>query len=122
MAIFPSEDPGTGGADPGEDSFVVHQHSRSDASGEHDDVGLGELVERRVDGDAEHAVRAAHLAAFVADERDVDRGDPLQHLVRPDGVERSEAGEQWNRYPHGVWLHGVWLHGVSHFFVMGEMG
>ena len=85
-----------GSANPGEDPFVVHQHSRSDAAGEHDDVWLGELIERRVDGDAEHAVLAAHLAALVADERDVDRRDPLHHLVRPDGIERGEAGEQWN--------------------------
>ena len=32
----------------------------------------------------------------VADERDVDVGDALQHLVRPDAVERGEAGEEWD--------------------------
>ena len=32
-------------------------------------------------------------------------GDPLQHLVRPDAVERGEAGEQGNRDVHGMAFH-----------------
>ncbi len=52
------------------------------------------VLERAVDLDAEHRVVGADHAAFVADERDVEVGDPLEHLVRPDAVERGEVGEQ----------------------------
>ena len=72
------------GAHPVEHALVGHQRAGADAAGEHDDVGVGHLLERGVDGDAEEAVLAAHLAALVADERDVDVGDALQHLVGPD--------------------------------------
>ena len=44
--------------------------------------GRRQLVERGVDLDAEEAVVRAHDAALVADERDVEAGDALQHLVR----------------------------------------
>ncbi len=58
--------------------------------------GLREVLERAVAGDPEEAVLAADLAPLVPDERDVDVGDPLQHLVRPDAVERGEAWEEWD--------------------------
>ena len=62
--------------------------------GNDEDVGVGDLLERGVDGDAEHAVLGADLAALVADEHDVDVGDALQHLVGPDRVERGEPGNR----------------------------
>jgi hypothetical protein len=86
---------------PLEHPFVVHQRSGADTAREHHDVGVGELLEGRVDGDAEHAVLAADLAAVVADERDVDRRYALQHLVWPDGIECGEPGKQWYRDLHG---------------------
>ena len=64
--------------------------------------GVGHLLERGVDGDAEEAVLAAHLAAFVTDERHVDRGNALQHLVRADPVERGELREEGYDDLHGV--------------------
>ena len=64
-------------------------------------VGVGELLERGVGLDAEEPVLRADHAAVVADERDVEVGDPLEHLVRPDAVERREAGKEWNGDLHG---------------------
>jgi hypothetical protein len=55
----------------------------------------------RVDGEAEHAVLGADLAAPLADEHDVERGYALQHLVGPDRVERGQAGEQGDGDLHG---------------------
>ena len=66
----------------------------ADAAGEHDDVRVRQLVERGVDLDAEEPVLGRARRRVVADERDVEPRDPLQHLVRPDAVERGEAGEQ----------------------------
>ena len=66
-----------GAANPVEHAFIVSQRSRADTPGEHNDVGVRQLVERRIDGDAEHAVLTADLAALVADERHVDRRDAL---------------------------------------------
>ena len=51
-----------GVAHPLEHPLVVSAAAGADPSGEHDDVGLGELLEGGVDGDAEHAVLAADLA------------------------------------------------------------
>ena len=90
-----------GGSHPVEHPLVVHQLAGTDATGEHDDVGVGELLERRVDGHAQQTVLAADLAAFMADEGDVDGGDALQHLVRADRVECGEAGEEGNGDLHG---------------------
>src|SRR5690606_6441069 len=50
--------------------------------------------ERGVADESQKAVLGAHLATLVADEGDVDLGNPLEHLVRPDAVERREAGEE----------------------------
>jgi citrate synthase len=83
-----------GGAHPLQDTLVVHQGAGADPAREHDDVGIRHLLEGGVDGDTQKAVLAAHLAALVTDEGDVEVGDALQHLVRPDAVERGEAVEQ----------------------------
>ena len=79
-----------GVAKPVEHPGVVHQRPRAVAAREHDHVRLWVVLERGVDLDAEHPVVGADHTAVVADERDVDVGDPLQHLVRPDAVERGE--------------------------------
>ena len=42
------------------------------------------------------------LAALVADERDVDRRDALQHLVRADAVEGGELREEGDDDLHGM--------------------
>ena len=67
--------------------------------------GWAQLLERGVGLDAEEPVLRADHAAVVADERDVEVGDPLQHLVRPDAVERGEAGEEWDGDLHGKAFH-----------------
>ena len=71
-----------GTAHPLEHLVVVLQSAGAHASGEHDDVGLGDVLEGGVDGDTEHAVLAPDLAPRVTDEGDIDRGDALQDLVR----------------------------------------
>ena len=82
------------GTQPFEHSRVVHQRTGADAAREDDDIGPRQFLERGVEGNAEHAVLAAYLAAPVPDERNVERGDALQHLVRPDGVESRELREK----------------------------
>ena len=72
----------------------MHQRTGADAAGEHDDVRVREVLERAVDLDAEHLVVGADDTALVADERDVEAGDALEHLVRPDAVEGGELREQ----------------------------
>ena len=95
--------------DPVEHALVVHQRPRADAAGEHEHVGPGVVLERAVDLDAEHRVVRADHAAFVADERDVEVGDPLEHFVGPDGVEGGEVGEQGDDdFGHGSLLSGWW--------------
>ena len=51
------------------------------------------LVERGVDREAEVPVVGAHLTALGADEDDLGAGEPLQHLVGTDGVERGDRGK-----------------------------
>ena len=89
-------------ADPLEHPFVVLEGAGPDAAGEDDDVGLGHLLEGGVGDEAEHAVLAAHLAAGVTDEGDVEGRDALEHLVGPDGVERREPLEQRDGDVHAV--------------------
>ena len=85
---------GMGVAHPLEHARVALQRSGAHAAGEHDHVGFGQFFEGRIGGQPEHAVLAADLAALVPDEGDVDGRDPLEHLIRPDAIERGEAGEQ----------------------------
>ena len=66
----------------------------SDPAGEHDDVRLGHLLPGGVDGQAEHAILGADLAAVVSDEGDVEARDPLKDLVGPDGIERGDVWEE----------------------------
>ena len=73
---------------------VVFERPRPDAAGEDDHVGRGHLLEGGVDGQPDHAVLAAHLAAVVADEDDVEGRDALQDLVGADGIERGVLGEE----------------------------
>ena len=86
--------PGVRLADPLEHPFVVLERPRADAAGEDDHVGRRHLLEGGVGAQPEHPVLAAHLAAVVADEDDVEARDALQHLVGADGVERRELREE----------------------------
>ncbi len=85
------------GADPVEHPFVGHQRPRAESAGEHHDVRSRQFLEGGVDLDAEHAVVRSYDAALVTDERHVEVGDALQHLVGADPVERGELGEQRDR-------------------------
>jgi hypothetical protein len=102
-------EPGTGMrvADPVEHPFVVLEQTGADAAGEHDDVGLGQILEGGVDADPEHAVVASHLSLCMADEGDVEPRDALEHLVRPDAVERGEPWEERDRNCQAVGHAGV---------------
>ena len=80
----------------------MHERAGAHPTGEHDHVGCGEVVEGAVGGDAQETVLAAHLAALVADERDVDAGNALQHLVGADAVEGGELWEQGNDHLQGA--------------------
>ena len=88
--------------------LVVDQLPGADAAGEDDDVGVGSSSNVGVDLDAEEPVLGADHAALVADERDVEARDALQHLVRADAVEGGEAGTAGWRWrseclPIGAW-------------------
>ena len=54
------------------------------------------FFEGAVDLDAEHAVVGTNDAPLMADERDIDLRDSLQHLVGPDAVECGELREKGN--------------------------
>ena len=81
-------------AHPVHDALVVLERPGAHPAGKHDHVGRRQLLEGGVDREAEHPVLAPHLAAFVADEGDVEVRDALEHLVGSDGVERRELREQ----------------------------
>jgi hypothetical protein len=83
-------------AHPVEHALVVFQRPRPDATGEDDDVGRGDLFEGGIDREPDHAVLAAHLAALVTDEDDVEVWDALQDLVGADRIERGVLREQRN--------------------------
>ncbi len=72
----------------------MFQEPRAHAAWEDHHVGRGQFLEGGVDGEPDHAVVAAHLAAVVADEDDVERRDPLQDLVGAHGIERGVLGEE----------------------------
>ena len=91
-----------GMAHPFEHPVVVLEGAGAHPSGEHDDVGLGHVLEGGVDGDPEHAVLASDLAPTVTDEGDVDRGDALQHLVGSHAVEGGEPREEGDGDVQGV--------------------
>src|SRR3954447_18981284 len=84
----------------------MHQCPRSDTARKDDQVGRGALFERCISNDPQESVLAADLATLVTDERHLDLGDALQHLVRADPVERGEPGEEGD---DGVDGHGVLL-------------
>ena len=65
-----------------------------DAAGEDDHVGRGSSSKVASTREPDHAVLAAHLAAVVADEDDVEGRDALQDLVGADGIERGELREE----------------------------
>ncbi len=71
------------------------------------------LVERGVDGEAELAVVGAHLATFGSDEDHLGAGEPLQHLVRPDRVERGHLREEQEGDLHVSILAIVWVDDVG---------
>lgn len=75
----------------------MDERARADAAGEDHHVGARELVERRVDVDAEESVVGPHDAALVTDEGDVDARHALEDLVGPDAVQCGELWEQGNR-------------------------
>ncbi len=81
-------------AHPVEDAPIVFQRPRAHTAGEDDHVGRCHLLEPGVDREPDHAVLTAHLAAVVADEDDVESGNPLQDLVGADGIERGVLREE----------------------------
>ena len=65
------------------------------------DVGLADLVDAAGRGDLEEARVARDDAGARRDERHLGAGEPRQHLVRSDGVERGEAFVEQDRDLHG---------------------
>ena len=94
-------------AQPLEHALVSFEGPDSHTTREHDDVGLGKILEGGIHHDAEHPVVASHLAPLVADEGHVNRRDPLKHFVRPDAVKGSEAREQGDGDLDGLGHAGV---------------
>jgi hypothetical protein len=71
------------------------------AAGDHDHVGPGRVGERALHGEGDEADVVAHLAGLVGHEGDVSAGQAGQHLVRAEGVERGELGEDHDGDVHG---------------------
>ena len=62
--------------------------------------GLLDFLERALGEQREHAVVGAHRSRLDGDEHDARAGEPAEHLVGPDGVERGEAVVKDDRDVH----------------------
>jgi hypothetical protein len=73
--------------------LILLEGARPDATGEHDDGRLGDLLKGGIDRYAEHAVLGAYLPASMTDDGHIDLRNALEHLVGPDAVEGGEPGK-----------------------------
>ena len=77
------------------------------ASRNEQDVRLRHLFEGRVGADAEAAGVGPHLSGFCRDEGQLEPWKARKHLVRADGVEGGELGENEDGYLHAVIVAGT---------------
>ena len=80
-------------ADPVEDVLVVEERAIALAARDEQDVRLGHLFDGRVGGDPEPAGVGSELAGVGRDEGELEARKAREHLVRADGVEGGELGE-----------------------------
>jgi len=87
-------------ADPVQDGVVVAVGERvcANATGDEDNIGVGELVKCGVDHQAEEAIVCTNLALALANEGDRGLGQSLKNLIRPNRV--GDLVEEWNRDLH----------------------
>jgi hypothetical protein len=67
--------------DPADQALVVEHGVGADAAGHHHDLGIGQILERRVGLDAEHRVVGAHYAGLVSEPGHARAGQAREHLV-----------------------------------------
>ena len=88
-------------AQPGQDPGVALERAGAEAAGHDQEVGGGDLVDRRAGDQGEPAVVGRDRAARGRGERDLGAGQPGQDLVGADRVERGQAVEQEEDDLHG---------------------
>src|SRR5215213_923755 len=89
-------------ADPSEGRLIIHQGHLSRPSGDDQNVGRRDLVERVIGHQREAARIRANRPALPGHELDRCFGSRSQDFVRPDRVEGREPVKDKNRYFHSI--------------------
>src|SRR5215213_570498 len=89
-------------ADPSEGRLIIHQGHLSRPSGDDQNVGRRDLVERVIGHQREAARIRANRPALPGHELDRGFGSRSQDFVRPDRVEGREPVKDKNRYFHSI--------------------
>jgi hypothetical protein len=91
-------------ADPAHQPLVVEHGVGAGAAGHHHDLGIGQVLERRVGLDAEHAVVCSHDTRLVSQPGHARAGQAREHLVGAHSVEGGEAVVQRDGDSHAACL------------------
>ena len=87
-------------AQPRQHRLVGHQRAGAEAAGHDDHLGIGDLVERGVGGQRQHAVLGALGPGDTGHEHDLGVRQPREDLVGTDRVKRGDPLEDRDRDPH----------------------